>query len=106
MTTKKNKTLDALDATKEIWQKMTFGSLVRSLRISDQISQAALAKKLGVSAQFLSDVEHDKKDIGINFAKKVAKTMNYSVEPLIELLFKEQLQRNKLNYIVELKKVS
>ncbi|MDR3490557.1 MAG: helix-turn-helix transcriptional regulator [Gammaproteobacteria bacterium] len=106
MTTKKNDSIDALEATKEIWNKMTFGGLVRSLRMSDDISQVAFAKKLGVSKQFLSDVEHNRKDIGINFAKKVASTLGYSIEPLLELLIKQQLKRQHLNYTVEIKKAS
>ncbi|TAK71538.1 MAG: XRE family transcriptional regulator [Gammaproteobacteria bacterium] len=106
MSTEKNKSLDALEATKDIWKKMTFGGLIRSLRMSDEISQTALAKKLRVSKQFLSDVEHNRKEVGISFAKKVSAALGYSIEPLVELLIRDQLRRQKLNYIVELKKAS
>ena len=106
MTTKNNHTLDALEATKDVWNKMTFGGLVRALRTSDEFSQVELAEKLGVSKQFLSDVEHNRKDIGIAFAKKVASTLGYSIEPLLELLIRQQLKRQRLNYIVEIKKAS
>ena len=85
---------------------MTFGGLVRSLRMSDEISQVELSKRLGVSKQFLSDVEHNRKDVGMGFAKKVAEAMDYSIEPLIELLIKDQLKRQHLNYIIDLKKVA
>lgn len=106
MTTKTNHSVNALEATKDVWKKMTFGGLVRSLRISDEISQIELAKKLEVSKQFLSDVEHNRKDVGISFAKKVASVLGYSLEPLLELLIRQQLKRQHLNYIVELKKAS
>lgn len=106
MTTKSRNALDALEETKAIWEKMTFGGLVRSLRMSDEISQVDLAKKLKVSKQFLSDVEHNRKEVGISFAKKVAGVLGYSIEPLIELLIRDQLRRQKLNYIVEIKKAS
>lgn len=106
MNTKAHDAVDALNATKKIWDKMTFGGLIRSLRLSDEITQAELAKKIAVSSQFLSDVEHGRKEVGIGFAKKIAKALGYSVEPLIELLLREQLKKNKLNYIVELKKAS
>ena len=106
MSTKSSNTLDALDETKSIWNAMTFGGLVHSLRVSDEISQVVLAKKIGVSKQFLSDVEHNRKDIGISFAKKIAEALDYSIEPLIELLIRDQLRRQQLNYIVELKKAS
>lgn len=106
MSTKTCDTLNALESTQDIWDKMTFGGLVYSLRISDDISQVELAKKIGVSKQFLSDVEHNRKDVGIGFAKKISDSLGYSIEPLIELLIRDQLRRQHLNYIVELKKAS
>jgi transcriptional regulator with XRE-family HTH domain len=106
MITKTNDTLNALDATKTTWNTMTFGGLVRSLRMSDEISQVDLAKKLGVSKQFLSDVEHNRKDVGMGFAKKIAEALDYSIEPLIELLIRDQLKHQHLNYTVDLKRVA
>lgn len=105
MTTESN-SFNALEATKDTWDTMTFGGLVHSLRMSDEITQVDLAKKIGVSKQFLSDVEHNRKDVGINFAKKIADALGYSIEPLIELLIRDQLRRQHLNYTVELKKAS
>ncbi|STX29297.1 Predicted transcriptional regulator [Legionella beliardensis] len=72
MTTRNPQAVDALAATKDIWDTMTFGGLIRSLRLSDEITQVELAKKISVSKQFLSDVERNRKDIGISFAKKVS----------------------------------
>lgn len=106
MNIKSNTTVNALEATKHVWEKMSFGSLVRSLRLSDEITQVELAKKVGVSKQFLSDVEHNRKDVGISFAKKISEALEYSIEPLIELLIRDQLRRQHLNYTVELKKAS
>ncbi len=103
MSTKLKETRNALDETKDVWDNMTFGGLVRSLRMSDEISQVALAEKIGVSKQFLSDVERNKKDIGIPFAKKVSEALGYSIEPLLELLIRDQLKRYHLHYDVELK---
>ena len=106
MSIKTSHTLNALHATEKVWDKMTFGGLVRSLRTSDEISQVVLAKKIGVSKQFLSDVEHNRKEVGIGFAKKISAALGYSIEPLIELLIRDQLRRQKLHYIVVLKKAS
>lgn len=106
MNIKSNNAVNALEATKGIWDKMTFGGLVHSLRMSDEITQVELAKRIGVSKQFLSDVEHNRKDVGISFAKKISEALEYSIEPLIELLIRDQLRRQHLNYIVELKKAS
>jgi len=106
MNTKSTDKLNALEETQDLWASMTFGGLVRSLRMSDAISQVALANKLGVSKQFLSDVEHNRKDIGISFAKKISDALGYSIEPLIELLIRDQLKQQDLHYTVELKKAS
>ena len=103
MTIKKNESVNALEATQDIWNTMSFGSLLRSLRKSEDLSQTELAKKLEVSNSFLSDVENNRKDVGIPFAKKVADVLGYSIEPLIELLIRDQLRKQDLNYIVELK---
>jgi transcriptional regulator with XRE-family HTH domain len=106
MNTKLKNTINALEATKDIWSEMTFGGLVHSLRLSDDITQDELAKRVGVSKQFLSDVEHNRKDVGIAFAKKMSDALGYSIEPLIELLIRDQLRRQHLDYIVELKHAS
>lgn len=106
MPTKSKDTIDALKATEDIWENMTFGGLIRSLRKSDEISQIDLARKLGVTKQFLSDVELNRKEVGIAFAKKLASSLGYSIEPLLELLIRQQLKRHRLNYIVEIKKAS
>ncbi len=106
MNTKLNNTVNALEATKDVWEKMTFGGLIHSLRMSDDITQVELAKRIGVSKQFLSDVEHNRKDVGISFAKKISEALEYSIEPLIELLIRDQLRKQNLNYTVELKKAS
>lgn len=103
MTTKSK---NALTATKHLWDKMTFGSLIRSLRICDEISQVRLAKKVGVSKQFLCDVERNRKEVGFSFAKKISHALGYSIEPLLELLIRDQLKRQKLHYKVEIKKAS
>ncbi|HHF7347383.1 TPA: helix-turn-helix transcriptional regulator [Legionella feeleii] len=106
MSTKSTKTVNALEATKDTWENMTFGGLIYSLRASDEITQVDLAKRIGVSKQFLSDVENNRKDVGISFAKKIADALEYSIEPLIELLIRDQLRKQHLNYIVVLKKAS
>ena len=39
----------------------TFGSYIRELRISHEIGQRELAKKIGVAASYLSDIEKNKR---------------------------------------------
>lgn len=53
MNTKSNDTVNALDATKDVWNEMTFGGLVHSLRLSDELTQVELAKRVGFLSNFL-----------------------------------------------------
>ena len=106
MSIKTEESINALEATKDLWEEMSFGSLVRSLRLSDEVSQVDLAQKVGVSKQFLSDVENNRKEVGIPFAKKISDALGYSIEPLVELLIRDQLRKQDLDYIVELKQAS
>lgn len=97
---------NAYEATKYIVDEMTFGRLIRALRECDDITQVALAKKIGVSSQFLSDVERDRKDVGIAFAKKVSRALGYPVEIFLEVLLRDQLRKQNINLKVTLQKAS
>jgi transcriptional regulator with XRE-family HTH domain len=79
----------------------SLGQLVRSLRECDEISQVDLATKLGVSRQFLSDVEHDRKVVGVDFAKKLSRAMGYPIETFLQPLIDGQLKRAGIKAKVE-----
>ncbi len=93
MTTKKQSdSITARVALETAISKTTFGGLVRSMRTCDDISQAELARRLGVSRQFLNAIELGKSNVGLDFAKRVADALGYSPEPFAEILIREQLQ--------------
>lgn len=100
----KNDYVDAMPVIEKSWKKTTFGGLVKSMRLCDNISQVDLSKQIGVSPQFLSDVENNRKDVGIEFAKKIADALGYSVEPFVEKLIQDQLKKHHLKYNVVLQK--
>lgn len=79
----------------------TLGQLVRSLRECDEIRQVDLATRLGVSRQFLSDVEHDRKVVGVDFSKKLSKAMGYPIETFLQPLIDGQLKRAGIDVKVE-----
>lgn len=39
MSIKSSDALNALDSTKDLWEEMTFGGLIHSLRVADEITQ-------------------------------------------------------------------
>jgi DNA-binding XRE family transcriptional regulator len=58
MTTKKSKDSSGSKLERQILgQDLTFGMAVEALRVRDGLTQAKFAKKLGVSRQYLCDVE-------------------------------------------------
>ncbi|MES2615804.1 MAG: helix-turn-helix transcriptional regulator [Bdellovibrionota bacterium] len=103
MLTDHNENIDATTWAKKELAKVTFGEILRDLRECDGINQTDLAKKIGVSKQFLSDVERNRKIVSIAFAKKIATIMGYAVEPLIEIIIRDELLKNDLSYDIELK---
>ena len=86
---------------RELGISPTLGPLVRSLRECDEIPQVDLATRLGVSRQFLSDVEHDRKVVGVDFAKKLSKAMGYPIETFLLPLINGQLKRAGIKAKVE-----
>lgn len=94
MTTKKTPSpLSAREALAKTLAQTTFGSLVRSMRENDEITQADLARRLGVSRQFLNSVEMGRSQVGLDFAKRVADALGYFPEPFAEILIREQLRK-------------
>lgn len=93
MTTKKTASRPAREALAETIDETTFGKLVRAMRETDEISQAELARQLGVSRQFLNAVELGRSQVGLDFAKRVADALGYSPEPFAEVLIREQLRK-------------
>ena len=41
--------------------RLTLGKAIRSIRLGEEESQVEFAKRLGVSKQYLCDLEHDRK---------------------------------------------
>lgn len=74
--------------------------MISSLRQCDGVSQTGLAEKLGVSKRFLNSVEKNKRNVSIKFLKKVSVELGYPVEPFLELMFKDQLEKEDINILV------
>ncbi len=65
---------------------ISFGSLIRKTRLDLGIGQRELAKKIGIAASYLNDIEKEKRPAPKNtFIKKLAKTLNLSLNKLNDL---------------------
>ncbi|MEZ4740859.1 MAG: helix-turn-helix transcriptional regulator [Bdellovibrionota bacterium] len=104
MNTKKNKRnyQRAGKVLKDLKIQPSFGETIRSLRECDEITQVELARQIGVSRQFLSDVEKDRKVVGVEFAKKLSDAMGYPIETFLQPLINSQLERAGIKCHVEI----
>ena len=52
--------------------RLALGRTLRSIRLGEEESQTSFAKKLGISTQYLCDLEHDRKIVSPKKAKDFA----------------------------------
>jgi transcriptional regulator with XRE-family HTH domain len=83
--------------------KLTLGKAIRSIRLSEEESQTAFAKKLKISTQYLCDLEHNRKIISPKKAKHFAEILGYPPEQFVALALQDSLNRDKIRMVVEIK---
>lgn len=81
---------------------LTLGGAIESIRMSEELSQSACAKKLGVSKSHLCDVEKGRKVVSPERAAKWAKTLGYPESVLVRLAIQAELDAAGLKYKVEI----
>jgi transcriptional regulator with XRE-family HTH domain len=86
-TRKKSETMKFLEET--AGRSLTLGGLLESLRVGDEMSQAAFAKKLGVSPSHLCDIEKGRKVVSPERAARFAKILGRSREQFVRLSLQE-----------------
>jgi transcriptional regulator with XRE-family HTH domain len=75
---------------------LTFGEAVEALRVRDGISQAAFAKKLKVSRQYLCDVEKGRRLVSPAQAARLAKAFGHPLEVLVQLALQDSVRASGL----------
>lgn len=95
-------------ATRKIFEKLrggplTFGRLIESLRLCDEISQVDLAKKMNVSKSQICDIEKGRRLVSAERASAFAKAMGYSVQQFVATAIEDQLRQAGLKFTVDLK---
>jgi transcriptional regulator with XRE-family HTH domain len=83
--------------------RLTLGKAIRSIRQGEGKSQIDFAKKLGVSKQYLCDLEHGRKIVSAKKAKHFADILGYSAEHFIALSFQDALKQDGIHMLVEVK---
>ncbi len=84
-------------------QKFTLANLLASLREGDKKTQVEFAEILGVSKQFVSDLENNRRSISPKMAENFAKKLGYSATQFVRLCLQDMIQKQGLHYEVDLK---
>lgn len=86
------KHFDALTEISALQDPASFGELIRSLRISDEVSQTDLAEKLGISKQHLSAIEKGRKAVSPARAAKFAEALGYPIDQFVVAAIEDELR--------------
>lgn len=104
MTTRKSKDSSGSKlGTELLGESLSFGLAVESLRIRDGFSQVAFAKKLGLSRQYLCDVEKGRRLVSPEQAARFAKAFGHPPTVLVRLALQDAVRESglKLRVIIE-----
>lgn len=78
-------------------EKLTLNHLLKSIRLSEELSQVEFAKKLGVSKQFVCDLEHDRRLLSLKMAKEFALKLGYSEAQFIRICLQDLVNSQGLH---------
>lgn len=81
---------------------LTFGRMIRSIRLSEDMTQAECAKLLGVTKQHLSDVERDVRSVSPERAARWAEALGHAPEQFIAQAVEDVLTRAGMLYRVKI----
>ncbi|MDF1760229.1 MAG: helix-turn-helix transcriptional regulator [Coxiellaceae bacterium] len=101
MTTKTVKTIEKLAGT-----QLSFGRVLWAIRVSDDLTQEAFAAELGVSKQYLSALENDRKIVSVKQAQKFALILGQSEKLFVKYALQDLLNKYHVDYQVDLHKAA
>lgn len=81
---------------------LTFGQLLQSHRLSEEITQSEMAKKLKLSRQKLNDFERGRRFPSLSMTANVADTLGEHVPTWISIVIEEMLRDEHLVFKVTL----
>ncbi len=76
---------------------LTIGRMLASTRKGEELSQAEFAKKLGMTASALSDIETGRKNVSPERAARFAKVLGLSERQFIRVALQDALNRAGLD---------
>ncbi len=101
MTTKKKS--DAAAFLEKLAGELTLAGLLISIRQGEELSQSEFAKLLGVSRQFLCDLEHGRKWVSPKKAALFAKKLGHSPQQFVRLCLQDLVTRDGLKLKIDVR---
>lgn len=107
MTTKKlkvdRKSSESLAFLESLTGPITFGSMMLSIRKSEDWTQAEMARMLEISDKHLSDIENERRSVSPSRAAQWASDLGYSQVTFVELALQNLLDKEGIDFKVSLK---
>lgn len=100
MTTKK-KSSEATKFLEKLTGNLTLGSLLAAIREGEEMSQVDFSALLGVSRQYICDVEHGRRFISPKAAAAFAKKLGYSPQQFVRLCLQDLVNREGLKLKID-----
>jgi len=98
---KKSKTVRTLEQA--AGRQLTLGGLLESIRLSEEITQAAFARQLGISPSHLCDIEKGRKIISPERAIRFAEILQRSSEQFVRLALQELIDNAGIEMKVDVR---
>src|SRR5476649_1315558 len=99
MTTKK--TNASLNFLESLSGKLTLGSFLLAIRQGEDMTQIEFSSLLGVSKQYLCDLEHGRRFVSPKAAAEYAKKLGYSSQQFVKLCLQDLVDRDGLDLIID-----
>lgn len=103
MTIKNNSYFEKLEKQ---YGTLTFGNMLKSWREAEDMTQSSFAKKIGLSAQNLNDLEKGRRIPTATRAAKIAKKLGLPEMGLIQLAMRDALAKEGFHFDVKLGEAS
>jgi transcriptional regulator with XRE-family HTH domain len=84
-------------------KKLSLGGLLLSIRQGEEMTQIEFSKKLGISKQYLCDIERGRRFISPKTAESFANKLGYSPEQFVRLCLQDMMDRDELHLIVSVR---
>ncbi|CAN5273451.1 hypothetical protein BH10PSE19_BH10PSE19_17090 [soil metagenome] len=101
MTTKKKS--DAMKFLEKLAGELTLAGLLMAIRQGEEMSQVEFAKLLGISRQYLCDIEHKRRTISPHAAAMFAKILGYSPQQFVRLCLQDLVNRDGLKLKIDVR---